>query len=108
LKVPAGGNWVDVVEIFIETGVGIAFLAFATQGWFQKKNTLLETALFTIAGLFLVFPALLGSVVDPLLGVDLEAFVPRLSAIGWRVGYNVFLGLIVFALTWSIQRARRA
>jgi TRAP transporter 4TM/12TM fusion protein len=108
LKVPTGGNWLDVVEIFIETAVGIAFLAFATQGWFQKKNTRLETALFTIAGLFLVFPALLGSIVRPLLGFDLEAFVPGLSAVGWRVGYNVFLGLIVFALTWGIQRARRA
>ena len=108
LKLPTGGNWLDVVEISIETAVGIAFLAFATQGWFLKKNTWLETALFTIAGLFLVFPALLGSVVNPLLSVDLEAFVPGLSTIGWRIGYNVFLGLIVFALTWGIQRARRA
>jgi TRAP-type uncharacterized transport system fused permease subunit len=108
LKVPTGGGWLDVAEIFIETAVGIAMLAFATQGWFLKKSTKLETALFLVSGLFLVFPAILGAVVQPLLGVDVGAFVPGLSALGWRVGYNVFLGLGVFAAAWAIQRARAA
>jgi TRAP-type uncharacterized transport system fused permease subunit len=108
LKVPKDGGWLDIVEIFVETAAGIAMLAFAAQGWFLKKNTALETALFLIAGLFLTFPALLGAAIEPLLGIDVGGFVPGLSGIGWRVGYNVFLGLMVFAAAWAIQRARTA
>jgi hypothetical protein len=33
-------------------------------------------------------------------------FVPGLSGLGLRVGYNVFLGLIVFAVAAGLQRAR--
>jgi TRAP-type uncharacterized transport system fused permease subunit len=108
LKVPKDGGWLDIVEIFVETAAGIAMLAFAAQGWFLKKNTALETALFLVAGLFLTFPALLGAAIEPLLGIDVGAFMPGLSDIGWRVGYNVFLGLMVFAAAWTIQRARTA
>ena len=68
LKVPKGGGWLDIVEIFLETAAGIAMLAFAAQGWFLKKSNVLETALFAVAGLFLVFPALLSAILRPLLG----------------------------------------
>ena len=68
LKVPKGGGWLDIVEIFIETAAGIAMLAFAAQGWFMKKSSVLETALFAVAGLFLVFPAILSAILRPLLG----------------------------------------
>src|SRR5262249_27480560 len=108
LQVPAGGNWIDIVEIFFETGAGIAMLAFATQGWFLKKSTLLETLLFTVAGLFLVFPAILGAALQPLVGIDVGAFTPGLSASGLRVGYNVVLGLLVFAAATAMQRLRTA
>jgi TRAP transporter 4TM/12TM fusion protein len=107
LKVPKGGGWLDMVEVFIETAAGIAMLAFAAQGWFMKRSTTLETALFAIAGLFLVFPAILGAILRPLLGVDVGAFVPGLSDLGLRIGYNVFLGLLVFALAAGLQRTRR-
>jgi TRAP-type uncharacterized transport system fused permease subunit len=108
MKVPMGGGWLDVVEIFIETAAGIAMLAFATQGWFLKRSTKLESGLFLVAGLFMVFPAILGAILRPLLGVDVGAFVPGLSDLGWRVGYNVILGVAVFAAAWAIQRARTA
>jgi TRAP transporter 4TM/12TM fusion protein len=108
LKVPQGGGWLDMVEVFIETAAGIAMLAFAAQGWFLKKSSVLETALFAIAGLFLVFPAILGAILRPLLGVDVGVFVPGLSDLGLRIGYNVFLGLLVFALAAGLQRARKA
>jgi TRAP-type uncharacterized transport system fused permease subunit len=108
LKVPRGGGWLDIVEIFIETGAGIAMLAFAAQGWFLKKSTWAETALFAVGGLFLVFPAILGAILMPLTGFDVSAFVPGLSDYGVRLGYNVFLGLIVFAAAAAIQRARAA
>jgi TRAP transporter 4TM/12TM fusion protein len=108
LKIPKGGGWLDVIEIFIETAVGIGLLAFAAQGWFLKKSTLLETTLFVIGGLFLVFPAVLGAIVTPLTGFDISAFIPGLSDSGIRIGYNVLLGLIVFAVATAIQRARPA
>jgi TRAP transporter 4TM/12TM fusion protein len=107
LKVPAGGGWLDIVEVFLETSAGIAMLAFAAQGWFQKKNTALETALFAVAGLFLVFPAILGAILRPLLGIDIGAFVPGLSDVGLRIGYNVPLGLLMFVVAAGLQRARR-
>ncbi len=108
LKVPQGGGWLDMVEVFIETAAGIAMLAFAAQGWFMKRSTALETGLLAIAGLFLVFPAILGAILRPLLGIDVGAFVPGLSDLGLRIGYNVFLGLIVFAIAAGLQRARAA
>jgi TRAP-type uncharacterized transport system fused permease subunit len=108
LKLPKGGGWLDIVEVFMETAVGIAMLAFAAQGWFLKKSAVIETTLLALAGLFLVFPALLSAIVQPLLGLDITAFVPGLSDLGLRIGYNVLLGLIAFAVAWGIQRARPA
>jgi TRAP-type uncharacterized transport system fused permease subunit len=108
LKVPKGGGWLDMAEVFIETAAGIGMLAFAAQGWFLKRSTWMETALFAVAGLFLVFPAILSAVLRPLLGIDIGAFVPGLSDLGLRVGYNVFLGLLVFAVAAALQRGRRA
>jgi TRAP transporter 4TM/12TM fusion protein len=107
LKVPKGGGWLDMVEVFIETAAGIAMLAFAAQGWFMKRSAVVETALFAVAGLFLVFPAILSSMLGPLLGIDIGAFVPGLSDVGLRIGYNVLLGLLVFAVAVGLQRARR-
>jgi TRAP-type uncharacterized transport system fused permease subunit len=106
LKVPKGGGWLDMVEVFIETAGGIAMLAFAAQGWFMRKSTKLETGLFAFAGLFLVFPAILGAILKPGLGIDIVAFVPGLSDLGLRIGYNVVLGLLVFVLAAGLQRAR--
>ena len=94
------------MAIFIETGAGIAMLAFAAQGWFLKRSTWLETALFAVGGLFLVFPAILGTILRPLVGVDLGASVPGLSDLGIRLGYNVLLALAVFATATAIQRLR--
>jgi TRAP transporter 4TM/12TM fusion protein len=106
LTTPKGGSWVDIVEITLETGAGIAILALATQGWFLKKNTVIESVLFGFAGVFLVFPAIISVIARPILGVDINAFVPGLSDVGLRIGYNVVLGLLLFALGLVIQRAR--
>jgi len=106
LKVPKGGGWLDIVEVFIETGAGIAMLAFAAQAWFLKKNTVLETALLAIGGLLLVLPALVGVVLQPLTGFDITGFIPGLAEAGVRIGYNVALGLTLFAAAAILQRAR--
>lgn len=106
LKVPKDGSWLDIVEIFFETAAGIAMLAFAAQGWFLARNTRLETVVFAIGGLFLVFPAILGAILKPLTGFDVGAFVPGLSGIGIRVGYNVLFGLAALVLAVLLQRTR--
>jgi TRAP transporter 4TM/12TM fusion protein len=106
LKVPKGGSWFDIVEIFLESAAGIAMLAFAAQGWFMKKNTVLETVLFALAGVFLVFPAVLAPLIRALAGVAIEAYVPLLSDFGLRIGINVVLGTIVLITGVLIQRMR--
>jgi TRAP transporter 4TM/12TM fusion protein len=106
LKVPKGGGWLDMVEVFLETAVGIAMLAFAAQGWFLKKSKVLETVLFALSGVLLVFPAILGAILQPLTGLDIAAFVPGLSDLGLRIGWNVLAGVLVFALAAGMQRAR--
>jgi TRAP transporter 4TM/12TM fusion protein len=106
LKVPKGGSWFDIVEIFLESAAGIAMLAFAAQGWFMKKNTVLETVLFALAGVFLVFPAVLAPLIRALTGVAIEAYVPLLSDFGLRIGINVVLGTIVLITGVLIQRMR--
>lgn len=107
LKVPPGGGWLDIVTIFIETGAGIAMLAFAGQGWFLKKSTVLETALFTVGGLFLVLPTALDSMLRPLLGFDVGANLPGLSEVGLHIGYNIPLGLLAFAAAVGLQAVRK-
>ena len=106
LKVPPGGTWFDIVEIFLESAAGIAMLAFAAQGYLFKKNTVLETVLFTVAGLFLVFPAVLSPTIQLLTGLSIDGFVPGLSDMGVRIGFNVLLGLIFLVIGVSMQRMR--
>jgi TRAP transporter 4TM/12TM fusion protein len=65
LQVPKGGNWLDVVAVALETLAGIAILAFAFQGRLLKPSTALETVLFVVGGMLLVFPELIGTVLRP-------------------------------------------
>jgi TRAP transporter 4TM/12TM fusion protein len=108
LKIPKDGGWFDIVEIFVESAAGIAMLAFAAQGYLFKKNTVLETVLFAIAGLFLVFPAVLSPTINFFTGLRIEGFVPGLYGMGLRIGFNVLLGLIFLVAGIVIQRARPA
>jgi TRAP transporter 4TM/12TM fusion protein len=62
-NLPKGGSWVDVVKVTLETLAGIAVLAFAFQGRFVKRSNALETILFTVAGMLLVFPELIGTII---------------------------------------------
>jgi TRAP transporter 4TM/12TM fusion protein len=65
LQVPPGGSWIDIVKVTLETLVGIALLGFAFQGRFLKKSTILETAMFTLGGMLLVFPELIETILRP-------------------------------------------
>ena len=59
-----------------------------------------------VAGLFLVFPAILSVVLRPLTGIDISAFTPGLIDAGVRVGINVILGFLFLAAGVAMQRAR--
>ena len=65
LQVPKGGSWIDIVKVTLETLVGIALLGFAFQGRFLKKSTILETVMFTLGGMLLVFPELIETILRP-------------------------------------------
>jgi TRAP transporter 4TM/12TM fusion protein len=90
LQLPNGGSWVDVVMITVKTGVGLAALACAAQGWALRRTTLTERALLTLAGLFLVFPSLLEAVVEAIIGRD--------------ISYTAGIGVVLFAIVLLKQR----
>jgi TRAP-type uncharacterized transport system fused permease subunit len=72
LKLPAGGSWVDIVEITLKTAAGLAALAAASQGWALRRTTASERGLLTLAGLLLVFPSLLEALMEALIGRDIS------------------------------------
>jgi TRAP transporter 4TM/12TM fusion protein len=108
LKIPTGGNWLDILEITLETAAGIALLAFAFQGRFRRANTSVEMALFVVAGVLFVFPSIIGAVLKPLTGLDVEAYLPLLGSLGIHVGFNVVLGALLGIATIIMQRVRPA
>ena len=108
LKVPKGGTWADIVEITLVTAAGIAAFAFAFQGWVWRRNTWLESALFGLAGVLLVFPSLLHPVLKATAGLDLAASVPGLATIGLHLAYQMVLGILCLAVPLAMQRSRMA
>ncbi len=103
LKMPANGNWVDIVEISLSAAAGIAAFAFAVQGWLIKKSTRAETALLWLSGMLFMFPSLITAILWPVLHVNIEAPVPVL-----QFGWNAMLGLIVGAAAFALQKLRAA
>ena len=78
LKTPAGGSWIDILKVTLETLAGIAILGFAFQGRFLRKSSVAETVLYTIAGMLLVFPELIATILRPI-GIPLP--YPHLLAL---------------------------
>ena len=72
LQVPKNGSWVDIVQITVKTGLGLAALASAAQGWAIHKATPAERLLLLLAGLLMVFPGLLEAGMEAIIGVDLD------------------------------------
>lgn len=108
LKQPAGGNWFDILEITLETGAGIAILAFASQRFYRLRTNAIETTLFAISGMLLVLPSVLSAILKPIIGVDLNGYIPLLPQVGLHVGYNVVLAALFFAAAHVLQRTRSA
>ncbi len=72
LKLPAGGSWVDIVEITLKTAAGLAALSAAAQGWALRRTTASERGLLILAGLLLVFPSLLEALMEAVIGRDIS------------------------------------
>lgn len=106
LKVPKGGTWFDILEISVETAVGIVFLGLAFQSWYIKRNTYVESVLFGLAGLLFVFPTLLTALVKPWSGIDLDHPIAAMQAIGVNMGVNVPIGFALGVATLLMHRVR--
>jgi TRAP transporter 4TM/12TM fusion protein len=87
LKIPAGGSWVDIVEITLKTTIGLAALAAAAQGWAIRRTTAVERALLVIAGLFLTFPSLLEALIEAIIGREID----YTATIGIAIGVAVLI-----------------
>src|SRR5262245_25894 len=77
--VPTGGSFLDIAVVTLETLFGIAVLGFAFQGRLFRKSTVVETGLFVAAGLLLVFPELIATILGLL---RLELRYPHAIAFG--------------------------
>ncbi|MDO9285564.1 MAG: TRAP transporter large permease subunit, partial [Aquabacterium sp.] len=58
-KALAHADWASIAVVGFTAAVGVAALAAGFQGWAFKRTTLLERALFIVAGFALVLPGLL-------------------------------------------------
>jgi TRAP-type uncharacterized transport system fused permease subunit len=68
-KALAAANWWSIAEVTFTAALGVAALAAGFQGWAFKKTTMIERAMFTVAGFALVYPTVTGD----LIGIGLVA-----------------------------------
>lgn len=94
LKMPAGGNWVDIVQITAKSALGLGALAMAAQGWALRRTTSPERALLTLAGLLLIFPSLIEAGAEAVIGRD--------------ISYTATFGLVLAAVVLLKQRLQPA
>jgi TRAP transporter 4TM/12TM fusion protein len=90
LTLPKGGSWVDIVQITVKAALGLAALAAAAQGWALRRTTMAERGLLVLAGLFLVFPSLLETLIERIIGRDID--------------YTATIGLVIAAIVLIKQR----
>jgi TRAP transporter 4TM/12TM fusion protein len=72
LQIPKNGSALDVVLITLQTGLGLAALASAAQGFAIRKTTTAERVLLLIAGLLMVFPGLLETLMEAIIRYDIH------------------------------------
>jgi TRAP transporter 4TM/12TM fusion protein len=92
LKPAKGVTWFDVTYVTMVTACGIVALGIAAQHWLIKRNSIIETALFAIAGLMFMFPRLIDGIVSSLTGVT--------------PAYHAPIALAIFIGTYAMHRAR--
>jgi TRAP-type uncharacterized transport system fused permease subunit len=72
LKIPPGGSWIDVISISLRAALGLAALSAAVQQWGLRRNKPVETVLYALSGLLLIFPTLIEAGAEALSGRDIE------------------------------------
>jgi TRAP-type uncharacterized transport system fused permease subunit len=92
LQFPKGLGWLDAVEVTLKTAAGIAFLGVAAQGWLFRRSNIIETVLFTVAGLLLVFPLLIQGMVS--------------SSTGFKLPFTTVIGVALAIGAAALQKAR--
>jgi TRAP transporter 4TM/12TM fusion protein len=94
MSIPKGGSWIDIAQVTIKAGLGLAALAAAAQGWALRRTTTVERALLVVAGLFLVFPSLLEALIELIIGRD--------------ISYTATIGVVIGAIVLLKQRIQPA
>ena len=87
LKIPKDGSVWDIILVTAKTAAGLAALAAAAQNWGLRQNTLVERALWLLAGLLLVFPSLLEGLAETISGYD----VPHPAPLGLVIAVFLLL-----------------
>ncbi len=86
MKLPKGSGWFDVAMITAITAAGIVCLGIAFQHWLFKKSTVLESVMFGLAGLLLVFPLLINGILHATTGISLAYAVPLALGLALTAG----------------------
>ncbi|MBL8704897.1 MAG: TRAP transporter permease [Rhodospirillales bacterium] len=94
LKLPKGGDWMDIAEVAISATLGILALAAGLQGWLLRKTSTIERALLIVAGILFVMPAVFD--------------VPIMNLTGHHLVGAHAIGLALAVAAIATQWARRA
>jgi TRAP-type uncharacterized transport system fused permease subunit len=108
LKFAEGATWLDIVEITLQVGAGIALLAFAFQRHYRLRTNGVETGLFAVAGILLVLPTVVAAMLKPIIGIDISGYMPLFPQLGLHIGYNVVMAVALFVVAHTMQRTRSA
>jgi TRAP transporter 4TM/12TM fusion protein len=76
LNLPKGGSAVDIVWITVVSAVGLAALAGAVSGWALRATSIDERIALTVAGMLLVAPRIVGSLLSSTTGLELAHAQP--------------------------------
>jgi TRAP transporter 4TM/12TM fusion protein len=92
LEIPKNGSWIDIVQISVKTGLGLAALASAAQGWALRKTTRTERLLLLLAGLLMTFPGLLEALAEAIIGRDID----------YTATFGILIGAAVVIKQWML------
>lgn len=92
LEIPKNGSWVDIVQITLKTGLGLAALASAAQGWALRKTTRTERLALLLAGLLMTFPGLLEALMEAIIGRDID----------YTATFGILIGAAVVIKQWLL------
>ena len=99
-RFPRTDRRIDIVLITLKTGLGLAALASAAQGWAIRKTTGAERLLLLLAGLLMVFPGLLEALMEAIIGRDIS----YTATFGILIAAAVLIKQWVLPAPWTQKR----